>query len=117
MFRATGWTIGVLCCIGMVQAQLKLPNVIDSNMVLQREPLAARLWGWDTSGSAIRILLDGEEVAHTTATTNGTWAVDLPQHKASTDHTIVIEDGATNFTLTNIAFGDVYLCSGAFSRL
>eukprot|EP00750_Incisomonas_marina_P009528 INCI16034.8.p1 GENE.INCI16034.8~~INCI16034.8.p1 ORF type:complete len:299 (+),score=45.40 INCI16034.8:242-1138(+) len=94
-------------------AQLKLPNAISSNMVLQRAPLAPRLWGWDTAGAAVSVELDGTAVAHGTADVNGSWVIELPEQKAGNGHSIIITgSGGSNATLTNIAFGDVFLCSG-----
>eukprot|EP00750_Incisomonas_marina_P009521 INCI16034.10.p1 GENE.INCI16034.10~~INCI16034.10.p1 ORF type:complete len:109 (+),score=23.57 INCI16034.10:242-568(+) len=89
-------------------AQLKLPNAISSNMVLQRAPLAPRLWGWDTAGAAVSVELDGTAVAHGTADVNGSWVIELPEQKAGNGHSIIITgSGGSNATLTNIAFGDV----------
>lgn len=36
----------------------------------------------------------------------------MPKQKASAGHTLIVSSGGANFTLTNIAFGDVFLCSG-----
>ena len=100
---------------------LKLPTFLSSSMALQREPLAARLWGWAPPGSKVSATLDaanpfgaGRATATATTTTadTGGWIIDLPPQPAGTGHKIVISDGHTNITLDDIAFGDVYLCSG-----
>ena len=47
----------VLClinCLSVVSANLELPAVIGSNMVLQRE-YACNLWGWAKAGDTIAI--------------------------------------------------------------
>ena len=85
---------------------LKLPNAIDSNMVLQRGPLASRLWGWSNASQAVKISLDGAQVAEATAAADGSWVAELPVQPASTGRSIVIEDGSGSVALGNIAFGD-----------
>jgi sialate O-acetylesterase len=106
----------VVICVFLFSAQitvgLKLPNAIDSYMVLQREPLAARLWGWDNAESAISISLDGYQIATAKADINGSWFVELPSQKAGVGHNITISNSTANIELEHIAFGDVYLCSG-----
>ena len=91
---------------------LKLPTFLSSSMALQREPLAARLWGWAPPGSKVSATLDATLAATATTAAAGNWSLDLPPQKAGTGHKILITDGRTNITLDDIAFGDVYLCSG-----
>lgn len=99
------------------QSNLRLPTFIASHMVLQRGPLSARIWGWADPGANISIVLDSQK----TTTINvfviagqddGSWSTMLPPQPAGTDHTIHITDGHTYIDLEDIAFGDVYLCSG-----
>jgi sialate O-acetylesterase len=94
---------------------LKLPNAIDSNMVLARAPLTPRLWGWANASEDVIVTLDGTTSVTATAAENGTWIVDLPAQQAGHGHEITVTGARTPdapVTLTNIAFGDVYLCSG-----
>jgi len=91
---------------------LKLPNAIATNMVLQRSPLAAVLWGWANMNDTVKVELDGKLVAHTLAALNGSWHVELPVQKAGNGHSILIADSFDQVVLSNIAFGDVWLCSG-----
>jgi len=91
---------------------LRLPNAISSNMVLQRAPLAPRLWGFANTSEVISVTI-GEQSVSTQPDADGNWVLELPMQHASTGRTISISSssGETQ-TLSNIAFGDVYLCSG-----
>ena len=95
-----------------LNSSLSLPTFIANSMALQREPIAARLWGCGEGGKHISVILDGEAAATTTVTVNGTWVLDLPPQPASVNRTIKISDGSDAITLTDVAFGDIYLCSG-----
>lgn len=92
---------------------LSLPKVIDSGMVLQREPSAARIWGWATPGDAVSATLDGKPGGSTKAGADGMWSLELKPQPASLGRAIVITstDGGKK-TLSDVAFGDVFVCSG-----
>jgi len=97
---------------------IELGSFLADNMVLAREPLEARLWGWsDDVGETISISIDGEEIheASTTVQDDGSWIMNLPPREASAGpHTLTFSgSGSTSaVTLKNVAFGDVFLCSG-----
>jgi hypothetical protein len=85
---------------------LRLPVVIDSNMVLQREK-AAHLWGWADAGESVSAAIDGAEVAHTTADVNGTWSMLLPPQPASaTGRNLTIYAASGSRNLTDVLFGE-----------
>ncbi|KAL3942403.1 MAG: hypothetical protein SGBAC_003397 [Bacillariaceae sp.] len=91
---------------------LRLHTFVDSHMVLQREPLAARIWGWAAPKTNVTARLDHELVAFGIADDTGSWEMDLPAQAASSGHVLVISDSSSTIVLQDIAFGDVYLCSG-----
>ena len=91
---------------------LHLNNVLSSNMVLQRAPQSSQLWGTGEPGHSASALLDNTPAGVTTIDKSGRWMLALPPHRASLNHTISVTDGNTTITLSNVAFGDVYLCSG-----
>jgi len=43
---------------------------------------------------------------------DGSWLVALPPQEAGSGYQIVVSDGVTSITLEDVAFGDVFLCSG-----
>ena len=94
-----------------------LPRVFGSNMVLQRD-MQAPIWGWASSGEEITIALSAEAegvepVATTTAVAdaNGNWQTKLPAMEAGGPYTLRIK-GSNTLELTNILFGEVWVCSG-----
>eukprot|EP00043_Microstomoeca_roanoka_P000473 m.27831 g.27831 ORF g.27831 m.27831 type:complete len:504 (+) comp10338_c0_seq2:59-1570(+) len=92
---------------------LQLPTVIDSNMVLQRSPYNARVWGFGTAGEKVTVTVVGETPVTNTTTSDGMWEVNLPPHSEGSGFTLKISSSTgQTITLTNIAFGDVFLCSG-----
>ncbi len=92
---------------------LRLATFVSSNMVLQREPHAARVWGWAEPGSNISVALnEGDLLAFDIVNADGTWSVEMPPQPAGAGHTLQVTDGTTMISLDDVAFGDVYLCSG-----
>ena len=91
---------------------LSLPNAISSNMVLQRAPQSSRLWGTASPSSTVTVHLDQSPPYATLASATGEWVITLTPHPASVNHSLTITADSRTVTLTNVAFGDVYLCSG-----
>lgn len=97
---------------------LHMPTVVASNMVLQRAPQKARVWGFaNATEGPVKVVLDSGTggKAYTSEVVNGQWSVDLDPQPASAGHTITVTTQAGSATLQNIAFGDVFLCSGQAS--
>lgn len=95
-------------------ATFTISNVFGSNMVLQRNALAP-IWGFAGSNTAINILFDGKNYS-TVAGDDGAWVWSTPSYPATSTHigydiVFSTSDGASQ-TLSNVLFGDVYLCSG-----
>ena len=91
-------------------ADVKLPAVLGSHMVLQRNvPLP--VWGWAGPGEAVTVTLS-DSSAKTKADDKGNWRVDLPAMKADgKTHTLTVA-GNNRLELTDILIGDVWLGSG-----
>jgi len=110
----------LLCCmisllvlasnVPPVRADVNLPKVLSSHMVLQRErPLP--IWGWADPGEEVMVRLD-EATATTIADSNGDWKVVLPAVKADGKaHTMTIS-GKNEIELDDILIGDVWIGSG-----
>ena len=93
--------------------QLVLNNFIASHMVLARQPMAARVWGNTAPGNIVSVtLVGGGSWKAAAATADGFWQLDLPPQPAGANHSLTFSDGSTVVTLHDIAFGDVFLCSG-----
>ena len=91
---------------------LKLHQHFSSNMVLQRGPKQATVWGEAVPGSSITVAVGGEKAGSATADWEGNWQAALTAQPLRLNTSLTVTDGVTTLNLTNVAFGDVYLCSG-----
>ena len=93
-----------------VRADVTLPKVLSSHMVLQRErPLP--IWGWADPGEEVTVKLDAATAA-TKADSKGDWKVTLPAVKADGKaHTMAIS-GKNKIDLDDILIGEVWIGSG-----
>ena len=97
--------------------ELRLSNVLGSNMVLQRG-VAATLWGQTVPDDTVECTLllhnGNTEVAtsHRSAQTTGSWAVSFLPQPAGGPHQLVCTSAGASITLTQVYFGDVFLCAG-----
>ena len=98
-----------ICCMNAV-AQLKLPSVIDDNMILQQNK-ANTIWGWAAVGEKVNIQFMNRNY-HATADKKGEWKIVLSPEKAGPSGDMIITSGKDNRTIKNILFGEVWLCSG-----
>lgn len=109
-------TINVTCTGGPCTKELPLlPQFFDSNMVLQRGPDKAALYGTSlTAGETVTVAMTpGDKKWTAKAAPDGSWEIDLDAQPASTGVTLTVStSGGRSQTLTNVAFGDVFLCSG-----
>lgn len=94
----------------VTQADVRLPRVISSNMVLQQDKPVV-LWGWADKGEAVTVQI-GDKKESTKATDKGEWQVKLPALKASSTPISIIVTGNNTLKLDNVLVGEVWLCSG-----
>lgn len=92
-----------------VHAQIRLPKLISDHMVLQRDQ-PIKVWGWASPKEKITLQFD-HKTFKTTTTAAGKWEIALPAHAAGTGYAMVLK-GRNEIRITDIAFGDVWLCSG-----
>ncbi|HUG90467.1 MAG TPA: sialate O-acetylesterase [Planctomycetaceae bacterium] len=90
-------------------ADVRLPSVIGSNMVLQRDA-ELPIWGWAEPGEVVVVAFSGQQ-AKATAGDDGRWSVRLKPVKAGGPHELVVE-GTNRIALENILVGEVWVCSG-----
>ena len=105
--------VALLMLVGersLLQADVKLPAVLGSHMVLQRDvPLP--VWGTAEPGEAVRVDLDGNQ-AETKAGSDGRWQVTLKSMKADgKSHRLTIT-GKNTVVLEDILIGEVWVGSG-----
>ncbi len=92
-----------------VKADIKLPQLISSHMVLQRNT-ELKIWGWADAGEKISLSFNGKR-ATTSANQAGKWLITLPAMKAGGPFNMIIK-GINVITLNDILIGDVWFCSG-----
>ena len=104
---ASAWA---LAAIGRVaNADVKLPNVFGSHMVLQREQ-AIPFFGSAEAGEEVTVSM-GEASAKTKADANGKWKVALPAMKAGGPHSVSVQ-GKNSIKFEDVLVGEVWICSG-----
>lgn len=102
---------GALALLAPVaSADVKLPSVFASNMVVQRDkPLV--IWGWADKGESVTVSFGGKE-ATAKADEKGNWKVSLPSFEANGKPQTMTVKGNNSLELTNVLVGDVWLGSG-----
>ncbi len=95
-----------------ILAEVKLPAIVSSNMVLQRNATVV-LWGWADANENITIETSWlNEDLSVQADDNGDWRVEVETTNSRKAQTIQIKSKDSNITLGNVVFGEVWLCSG-----
>lgn len=93
-------------------AEVKLPAIVSSNMVLQRNTTIT-LWGWADMNEKIAIKPSWiDETINIKADKNGNWKVKVKTTNSKDSQSIKITSNVSNINLENILFGEVWLCSG-----
>ena len=109
--------LSILLALGTIiaKAEIKLPNIIGSNMVLQQNS-KARVWGTANKNAKVEITTSWSSAkVSTTADNNGNFSAEIPTPSASFEsHTIDFKDlsDKKSILLTNILIGEVWLASG-----
>lgn len=104
-----------LVTIKMRRVFESLGGQIDSNMVLQRAPAQAVIWGHHAQPSElVTATLDHGASWNAVAGEDGSWSIRLDPQPASINRTLTLQHSklGRRRVLRNVAFGDVFLCSG-----
>lgn len=93
-------------------AAVRLPAVVSSNMVLQRNT-TVQLWGWADAKERISIEASWlEESLNVVADKEGNWQINVETTNSKESQIVKISSKESKITLENILFGEVWLCSG-----
>lgn len=95
---------------------LHLPRLFSEGMVLQRSA-KTRIWGWCGGNESVVVMLcDREEILASDsaeADDSGFWEVFLDLSKAGSGYVLEVKTGGgTCQKITDVAVGEVWLCSG-----
>jgi sialate O-acetylesterase len=93
-------------------ADVTLPAIVSSNMVLQRDTTIT-LWGWADAGEKVSISSSWlDKRIRIRADTSGKWMVEVKTTNSLDPQTIEIKGKTSDILLENILFGEVWLTSG-----
>jgi sialate O-acetylesterase len=109
-FRAFIFFAAVTVCITAIQADVRLPEIFDNNMVLQRDMIVP-IWGWAEPAETVSVTF-GNQTVTATADTAGKWSLLLQPIKTNAEPATLTIKGKNEIKLTNVLVGDVWLCSG-----
>jgi sialate O-acetylesterase len=98
--------------IQCVYAKVKLPAIVSSNMVLQRNT-TVKLWGWADANEKITIKTSWlKKSISIQADAEGNWNCEAKTTNSKEAQSITIKSKDSDIKLENILFGEVWLCSG-----
>ena len=93
------------------EAQLRLPSIISSGMVLQQND-SATLWGWGNPGERVLVTTSWNGKTDTTTVNNrANWRAKIKTPAAGGPYMITLK-GSRTIELTDIMIGEVWVCSG-----
>ena len=83
----------------VAQAEVRLPSIVGSNMVMQRDQ-PVPIWGWDEPGTEVSVTLaDTKTTAK--ADDSGKWIVELPAFSAGGPYEMLVV-GSSEVKLDNL---------------
>ena len=100
----------LLCAAFYLRAEVTLPNVISSNMVLQQQK-PVPIWGTAAAGEQVTVSFAGQQKT-AVADADGKWRVNLDPMKATPVPAEMTISGENTITLENVVIGEVWLASG-----
>ncbi len=104
-----------LLCINQAIADVRLPKIFDSHMVLQRnKPIP--VWGWADAGEKVTVELSGSGITKQSKTIkagkDGKWILRLNAAEAGGPYQLVVKGKKNVLTLDDVLIGEVWICSG-----
>lgn len=92
-----------------LRAEVRLPNVFGSHMVLQQEkPII--VWGWAQPGETVQIRIGSANV-RAQANERGEWKAELPAMEPGGPYTLTVS-GSNQIEFADVMIGEVWVCSG-----
>ncbi len=100
----------LMICSFSAEAKILLPQILSSNMVLQRnQPIT--IWGFGAIGEQVKVSF-ASQTKSTVTDQSGKWEVILSPLKTSTISQKMTITGTNTIVLTDILVGEVWLCAG-----
>ena len=101
--------LAVTCFTSALYADVKVPSIFGSHMVLQQGQNNP-VWGKADAGEKVTVTIAGQTHS-ATAGDDGKWKVKLDPLPAGGPHTLSIQ-GNNSIVLEDVLVGEVWLCSG-----
>lgn len=102
--------IVLFCTADFVRGDVKLPAVLDSHMVMQRD-VPLKIWGTADPGEAVTVGIGSESVKAKAGKT-GAWLVELKPQKADGKAREITIQGKNKIVLKDVLIGEVWIGSG-----
>lgn len=102
--------LGLLLLAGSALADVRLPDIIGSSMVLQQK-LKIPIWGWAEPGETVTVSMGGQKRTVVTGA-DGKWRVDLGKFTAGFTRLKMTISGKNTIELNDILVGEVWLLAG-----
>jgi sialate O-acetylesterase len=91
-------------------ADVTMPNIFSSNMVLQREK-EVPVWGWASPGEKVSVRFM-EQNLKATADASGKWQAKFAPMSAGGPYKMEVSGNSNTLVFDNVLVGEVWLCSG-----
>ena len=91
------------------RADVKLPAIFSSHMVLQQK-IPNRVWGWADPGEEVTVSISSQS-HKATAGSDGAWSVTLQPLSVGEPLTLTVK-GKNTVTIEDVLVGEVWICSG-----
>ncbi|MCE9607463.1 MAG: sialate O-acetylesterase [Planctomycetia bacterium] len=108
-FSTLLFSLATMLTTGVASADVKLPAIFTSHMVLQRD-LANPIWGTAAPGEEVTVTIGDQKVA-TKAGDDGKWRVKLAPLGLGAPLTLTIQ-GKNQVVIDDVLVGEVWVCSG-----
>ncbi len=111
-FRSAGMLVLPLLLAAVAAAQLRLPSVLSSGMVLQQKE-EANFWGWGVPANQVYIQAGwSNSIDSVTVDNNAQWRLKVKTPAAGGPYTVRIYTSYEEVLLSDVWIGEVWVCSG-----
>ncbi|RAK03282.1 sialate O-acetylesterase [Larkinella arboricola] len=102
--------IGLLLMAVQAWADVRLPKVFGSHMVLQRQKTVP-VWGWSDPGEKVTVQFNNQTKT-VKADKSGKWLVRLEPLEAGGPYVMTVRGKKNTVTFDDVLVGEVWVCSG-----
>ncbi|TKG92883.1 hypothetical protein EYV94_18085 [Puteibacter caeruleilacunae] len=95
----------------LLQASVSVPPIFSSDMVMQRNE-SVKIWGKGNPGTTVELVPSWNKTVKVKVDKEGKWSTFLKTDNNQASHSLVIKDFESEIVLSDIWFGEVWLCGG-----